>query len=156
MKNKFDISFVEKLRKIRAAGVETLPLGERYYDDDFRPLDERVKDLLGIVNNHNIKSTEVIYFIMYDIEDNKIRTQISKYLIRKGCSRIQKSIFIARNDRKTYNEISSTLKEIQEMYDNRDSIIIVPVSTDEMRAMKIIGENIDFDLVLDKKNVLFF
>jgi CRISPR-associated protein Cas2 len=32
----------------------------------------------------------------------------------------------------------------------------VPVSTDELRAMKIIGQNIDVDLIVRNKNTLFF
>ena len=39
---------------------------------------------------------------------------------------------------------------------NNDSIFLVPVSTDEIRAMSVIGQNIDFDLILQNKNTLFF
>jgi CRISPR-associated protein Cas2 len=39
-------------------------------------------------------------------------------------------------------------KEVQDCYENEDSILLVPVSTDEIRAMKMIGVNIDFDLAL--------
>ncbi len=92
---------------------------------------------------------------MYDIESNKVRTLVAKYLIRKGCTRVQKSIFIASTERPVFDEIRKDLKEVQECYDNSDSIILVPVSTDEIRAMKVIGQNIDFDLALKNKNTLF-
>ncbi len=98
----------------------------------------------------------MIYFIMYDIENNKIRTHIAKYLERKGCIRVQKSVFIAESERKRYDEIHATLKEVQEMYENRDSIFLVPVPADHFRAMKVIGESIDFDLVTNQRNTLFF
>lgn len=97
----------------------------------------------------------MIYFIMYDIESNKVRTLVAKYLIRKGCTRVQKSIFIASTERPVFDEIRKDLKEVQECYDNSDSILLVPVSTDEIRAMKVIGQNIDFDLALKNKNTLF-
>lgn len=97
----------------------------------------------------------MIYFIMYDIEHNKIRNYIAKYLERKGCSRIQKSIFIANTDRKLYNEIHNTLKAVQEMYENNDSIFFVPASTDEIKAIKIIGKSIDFDFITGSKTTLF-
>ena len=97
----------------------------------------------------------MIYFIMYDIESNKVRTLVAKYLIRKGCTRVQKSIFIASSERPVFDEIRKDLKEVQECYDNSDSILLVPVSTDEIRAMKVIGQNIDFDLALKNKNTLF-
>ena len=98
----------------------------------------------------------MLFFVMYDIEDNKVRTHIAKYLIKKGCVRIQKSIYIADQKPAIYREIHDTLREVQDIYDNKDSIILVPISTDEMRAMKIIGENIDFDMSLGNKNTLFF
>ena len=98
----------------------------------------------------------MIYFVMYDIENNKVRNLVARYLIKKGCTRIQKSIFIASTDRNVYNQIQTDLKEVQECYDNNDSIILVPVSTDEIRSMKLIGQNIDFDLALKNRNTLFF
>jgi CRISPR-associated protein Cas2 len=42
------------------------------------------------------------------------------------------------------------------MYDNNDSILIVPLSEDYARAMKIIGQDVDIDLILHSKNTLFF
>lgn len=42
------------------------------------------------------------------------------------------------------------------MYDNNDSILIVPLSEDYARAMKIIGQEVDVDLILHSKNTLFF
>lgn len=119
-------------------------------------MNERVRKLLGIFKHANQKTGQMIYFVMYDIENNKIRTYISKYLIKKGCTRIQKSIFLADSSRPEFNEIHQTLREVQEIYDNYDSIMLVPVANDQLRAMKIIGKNIDMDLFLGNKNTLFF
>ena len=93
---------------------------------------------------------------MYDIENNKVRTSIAKYLEQNGCLRVQKSIFFAQSQRQTFNKIHADLKHIQELYDNNDSIFLVPVSTDQVRAMKIIGQNTDFDIIIGNKNTLFF
>ena len=93
---------------------------------------------------------------MYDIENNKVRTSIAKYLIKNGCLRVQKSIFFAESERSVFNKINSDLKHIQKLYENDDSIFMVPVSADQMRAMKIIGQNTDFDLIIGNKNTLFF
>jgi CRISPR-associated endonuclease Cas2 len=76
---------------------------------------------------------------MYDIENNKVRNQIAKYLIKKGCTRVQRSIFLADLNTDTYEMIKSDLTEVQAMYDNHDSILIVPVSMEHIRAMKVIG-----------------
>lgn len=156
-KKKKELSFPEKLRKIKRAGLEGSPgIREKSDPDPLKPLADRINQILGIVKQFKNNSEKMIYFVMYDIENNKVRTQIAKYLIKKGCARVQKSIFLASTDRAVYNEIKNDLKEVQECYENNDSILLVPVSTDEIKAMKIIGQNIDFDLILQNKNTLFF
>lgn len=152
------MTFVEKMRRINAAGIKNFKGVNQNFNDDLEleDLSSRVKKVLGIFNSHSNNSKNMIYFVMYDIENNKIRNYIAKFLLQKGCIRVQKSIFLADSERKTFNEIHNTLREVQQMYDNHDSIMMVPVSTDQVRAMKIIGENIDFDLVLGNKNTLFF
>lgn len=154
-----ELTFIEKIRRINAAGIKNFKAVNQQFDPDDIPLDDlpsRIQKVLGIFKNTSNDSKCMIYFIMYDIENNKIRNHIAKYLIQKGCTRVQKSIFLADTERQTFGEIHETLLEVQEMYDNHDSILLVPVSTDQMRAMKIIGENIDFDIVLKNKNTLFF
>jgi hypothetical protein len=42
------------------------------------------------------------------------------------------------------------------MYENFDSILLLPVTADHVRRMKIIGKTIDVDLILGNKNLLFF
>ena len=98
----------------------------------------------------------MLFFVMYDIESNKVRNLVAKYLIRMGCTRIQKSIFLADLEPESVSKIKSDLADVQSAYENNDSILIVPVSTDELRAMKIIGQNIDMDLIVRNKNTLFF
>ena len=95
-------------------------------------------------------------FRMYDIESNKVRREIVKYLEDKGCFRIQKSIFLASADRSVYEQIKVDLAEVQALYDNHDSIILCPISTDEMRAMKVIGQNLNMDVITQSNNTLFF
>lgn len=149
------ISFAQKLRKLKTAGIShaPMPLSEV---DELLPLDQRVRKIMGVFQNVNLKSTEMLYFIMYDIEDNKVRTHIAKYLIKKGCTRVQKSIFLGNSDRNVYTEMHQTIKEVQDLYDNNDSVFFVPISTDELRAMKMIGKNVDYELILNQKNTLFF
>lgn len=93
---------------------------------------------------------------MYDITSNKVRTLIAKFLLKKGYTRIQKSIFMADMPSDEVQDIAQKLTEIQKMYDNNDSILIVPLSEDYARAMKIIGQEVDIDLILHSKNTLFF
>ncbi len=152
---KAEISLAEKLRKLKEAGInESKPP-----DPEMEELDTiagRVVSILNIIKAKPLKSTEMTYLIMYDINDNKVRTQISKYLIKKSCVRIQKSVFLARTENKFFQEIYETLKEINEYYENKDSIILVPVNSTDVRSMKLIGQNIDIQMITDKPNTLFF
>ncbi len=152
------LPYIEILRKLSRAGIENSPVVNRQVGNlsNFPTLQERVNFLLGIMNKKSRPATNMLFFVMYDIESNKVRYHISKYLERKGCVRIQRSIFLADLDKSIYDEIRSDLAEVQSLYDNHDSIIVCPVSTDQLRAMKVIGENIDVDIIIHSRNTLFF
>ncbi len=119
-------------------------------------LAERIKEVLGIANNTKRNKTNMLFFVMYDIESNKVRTNIAKYLLKMGCYRIQNSIFLADIPREKYDKIRSDLAEVQALYDNNDSILITPISTDYLKSMKIIGKKIDVDIIMQNKSTLFF
>lgn len=152
------LPYIEILRKLSRAGIENSPVVNRQVGNlsNFPTLQERVNFLLGIMNKKSRPATNMLFFVMYDIESNKVRYHISKYLERKGCVRIQRSIFLADLDKSIYDQIKSDLAEVQSLYDNHDSIIVCPVSTDQLRAMKVIGENIDVDIIIHSRNTLFF
>ncbi|GAB4292209.1 MAG: hypothetical protein Kow0068_17480 [Marinilabiliales bacterium] len=155
-KNKKQLSFYEIISKIKNAGLELSdPLVDNSNDDSLEPVADRIKKIIEIFNSHK-NNHEMLYFIMYDIENNKVRTQIAKYIIRNGGLRVQKSVFIADTKRETYDKMHKTLKEINKLYDNQDSIIFVPVSVDFLRSMKLIGQNIDFELITNRRNTMFF
>ncbi len=155
---KHAIGLSEALRRIKAAGIrEVTPATPESGEEDFLlPLNERIIRILQIVRDDPQKATEMIYLIMYDITDNKVRTQISKYLEKQGCTRIQKSVFLARSEAKNFQEIHDTLRDVNEMYDNEDSIILVPVNASDARSMKLIGKNVQIEAITDKPNTLFF
>ncbi len=153
--------YLEALRKLKAAGLEN----PRYVneksnepDDDgeLPSLQERVDALIGIVSKPHRPPGNMIFFIMYDIESNKVRYNVAKYLIKQGCTRIQKSIFLADLNNTTYQQIRDDLTEIQALYENDDSIIVCPVSTDIINNMKVIGKHISIDIITRSKNTLFF
>ena len=97
-----------------------------------------------------------MYLIMYDIEDNRVRTNIAKYLLTKGCIRIQKSVYLARTTATIFEEINTTLADVQTAYDNHDSILLVPVQVANVSSMKIIGKDIQIQTLVDPPNTLFF
>lgn len=158
-KKKEPLPYIEVLRRLSRAGVRGSPPIDRTTGptEAMPSLQERVDFLLGLVNRpHTNTATHMLFFVMYDIESNKVRREIAKYLEDKGCFRIQKSIFLAEADRTVFEQIKQELAEVQALYDNHDSIIVCPVATDELRAMKVIGQHIDIDIIMRTRNTLFF
>jgi len=169
-KKKPPLSFVEQMRKIAAArlkppqgdGADVAGRAEATEGSDssdsgeLEGLELRIRRILGMTDRVKKEEGRMLFFVMYDIEDNKVRGLISKYLIRKGCTRIQRSIFLAETPIETYDAIKSDLAEVQATYENNDSIIILPVTTDYLRMMKVIGQKIEVDVITHTHNTLFF
>lgn len=157
-KKKEPPSFVEKMQKFIHAGISGSAVPNRIDNDldNLSSLEERVSKVLGIVNRSNRSATSMLFFVMYDIESNKVRNQVVKYLQRKGCVRVQKSIFLADLEIAEYNNIRNDLAEVQAAYENKDSILVVPISSDYLRSMKIIGQKIELNVIMHSKNTLFF
>ena len=145
----------ERLEKMTLAGIN--PQKEELVQDfELASLSSRIKEILNIIKSTPVKATTMTFLIMYDIENNKVRTRVSKYLEKKGCVRIQKSIFLTNTASKHFTEIYETLLEVQSYYENNDSILLVPFNTSDLRSMKIIGKEIHIETLLDKPNTLFF
>jgi CRISPR-associated endonuclease Cas2 len=81
---------------------------------------------------------------------------ISKYLEDKGCVRIQFSVFLCHSKNSKFVEIYETLRDINSMYENSDSILVIPINVSDVRSMKVIGKNIAIDTIIDPPNTLFF
>lgn len=152
------LPLLEQMRRLRGAALQTGSTDEvrPSSNGDIVSVDERVRTLLGIIGRQNKSRGRMLFFVMYDIESNRVRTLIHKYLKRKGCTPIQRSIFLADTSIEVYEEIKTDLAAVQEAYDNNDSIIVLPVSTDYLRMMKIIGQKIEVDVITHSRNTLFF
>jgi CRISPR-associated endonuclease Cas2 len=156
-RKEFDLK--EQIAKIQAAGLFRPPdqgsEPELSAEDQLAPLPERIKKILGILQGKPVKSTTMNYLIMYDIQNNKVRTLVSKYLLKKGCIRVQKSVFLVHSDHKKFDEIRETLVEINEVYENNDSIMLVPLNISDARSMKLIGKNVNIEQIIDPPNTVF-
>lgn len=160
-KKERDIGYIEKLQLLRRAGIahsKDIRLENQMNEhlEHVDDINDNIRKIIGIIQSTQNQKGMMMYMIMYDIENNKIRTYISKYLEEKQCTRIQKSIFIGKSDVSVYTEIHQTLKEVQDVYENHDSILIIPIAADQLRALRVIGKNIDFELFQGNKNTLFF
>jgi CRISPR-associated protein Cas2 len=158
-KKKPPLTFVEEMARLKSAGLkeDTSPNRPINTDIDGLPtLEERLKILFDIAKKTKHDPSRMLFFVMYDIESNKVRRHVVKYLERQGCSRIQKSIFLADLPVAKYEQIRNDLVEVQGCYENEDSILVVPISSDMLNAMKIIGQNINIDLITRNTTTLFF
>ncbi len=124
-------------------------------DDEMKPLAQRIQFILKIIQNEPLKATTMNYLILYDIEKDKVRNLIAKYLLSRGCIRIQKSVFLAHSDHKKFDEIQQTLADINDIYQNEDSIILVPLNVSDARSMKLIGQNVNISQIIDPPNTIF-
>ncbi len=157
-KEKEPLSYLLKLKRIKDAGLADSPTPNRLPNklDDLPTIEERISMIMGIINKPTRPACNMLFFVMYDIESNKVRTQIVKYLLRKGCTRIQRSIFLADLSSTAFEEIKRDLAEVQSLYNNHDSILVVPISSDYLQAMRVIGQSIEIDIITHAKNTLFF
>lgn len=156
---KVEYNLREKLQKIREAGLESNVPGEEPFpadNDKTLPLDERIHQILQLVNRPSENPYDMLFLVMYDIEDDRVRTHIAKYLLSKGCIRIQKSVYMARTSHQAFQEINNTLREVQQAYDNHDSILLVPVQASTISSMKIIGKDIQVQSLTNPPNTLFY
>jgi CRISPR-associated endonuclease Cas2 len=155
-KKEFDLK--EKIERLRNSGFseKTELLSSKKTElDSLKTLPERIELILGIIKKEPLKAIEMNYLILYDIEKNKIRNLISKYLIQKGCIRIQKSVFLVHSNHKKFDEIKETLAEINDIYENEDSIILIPINVSDARSMKLIGKNVDINQIVNRPNTVF-
>lgn len=152
---KFDLK--ERIAKLKAAGLTVQEEETNPEDGDLAiaPLPERIKKILGILKSKPVKATTMNYLILYDISNNKVRRLIAEYLLSKGCIRIQKSVYLCHSKHKKFTEIKNTLADINDTYENDDSIILIPINISDARSMKLIGQNVDIDQIVDPPNTVF-
>jgi CRISPR-associated endonuclease Cas2 len=155
---KANISLKERLLRIKEATLRPLADKEKIQSDvdELLTIPERIQLILGIIKSHAAKSTRMNYLILYDIEDNRVRVQIAKYLKQQGCVRIQKSVFLANSESSKFQDIYETLKDVNEFYENKDSIILVPINVSDVRSMRLIGSNVDVKVITEPGNTYFF
>ena len=76
------------------------------------------------------------FFVCYDISDDKRRLSLSKLLLRLGCERVQKSVFVAPNFKREEmlrlkNKVEKLLTiQYTEGGSPDDSVLYIPLDND--------------------------
>ena len=79
------------------------------------------------------------FFICYDISDDKRRLRLSKLLLRSGCQRVQKSVFVATDFERIEmlrlkNKVERLLNVlITEGSTLDDSVLYIPLDNDAVK-----------------------
>lgn len=154
---KHKLSILAKERKLQQSGVASSPPPNHYVPiDNYTSIDQRIKKIISIIQRKNRPATHMIFFVMYDITSNKVRTLVAKYLEQKGCTRIQRSIYLADLPSERFENIKNDLAEVQAAYENTDSILLIPISASHLDSMRIIGKDINVELITHTRNTLIF
>ena len=81
------------------------------------------------------------FFICYDISDDKRRLRLSKLLLRLGCERVQKSVFVAADfDRIEMLQLKSKIERLLNMLYTEgvsadDSVLYIPLDNDAVKGV---------------------
>ena len=86
-----------------------------------------------------------LYLLAYDISENRTRKLVSDYLLRQGMKRIQKSVFIGIIESARMAAIVGDLYEVNSLYMNEDSIVVIPLSRDRFKQSEMIGRDLRFE-----------
>lgn len=81
----------------------------------------------------------MIYLITYDIESPKKRKFISEILLSYGFKRIQKSVFLSRENIKFVDEIIEDINNLLQI--KEDSIIYMPLCREDFHKSYFLGNN---------------
>lgn len=87
----------------------------------------------------------MIYWVMYDITENKIRNRAVRACKDKGLYRVQKSIFIGDLNKNQKDELKIIMERLVD--ESTDSIYIFPSSRDMLYDTDLIGNGFDKELV---------
>lgn len=90
-----------------------------------------------------LKPTDATYCIAYDISNTKLRTRLAKKLKQKGCTRIQKSLFIIYRcaDKELAKIKTALLALLKDKTIDSDSVVCLPLGAQLLPPPFWIGNN---------------
>jgi CRISPR-associated protein Cas2 len=93
---------------------------------------------------------------MYDIENDKSRTKIAKYLEQTGLTRLQYSLFIGKMNFVKWQKTKQKIEKIFNQYASpNDKLYIQNIDENNFEKMEIMGNAPDIDFILHKQKVLY-
>ncbi len=102
------------------------------------------------------------FFVCYDISDDKRRLRLSKLLLREGCQRVQKSVFVAFDFERIEmlrlkNKVEKLLNvSYTEGVSPDDSVMYIPLDNDAVKDVIWQGSQDEWSKIIKKENGKFF
>ncbi len=98
----------------------------------------------------------ILRLVTYDIENNQMRTKMAKLLLQFGFIRLQKSVFCGQHNEDQWNKCKSKIDQnFEKWHSEGDSLYTIIIGRKSFEKMLILGEIPDFDMILNKKSVLW-
>ena len=95
----------------------------------------------------------MICWVIYDIEDNKIRNKVAKACKQAGLYRVQLSVFLGVLNNNEKDTLEIIFKDL--INEEKDRLYIFPMSKDELKQTVLLGQAFDKDFVTDEVKSLF-
>ncbi len=96
----------------------------------------------------------MIIWVLYDIENDKVRTKVAKICKQAGLYRVQFSCFLGTLEAHQKDTLHLQIEELID--EDKDSVYIFPMNQAELRQTVLMGKAFDKDLVTDEVKALFF
>jgi CRISPR-associated endonuclease Cas2 len=101
------------------------------------------------------------FFICYDISDDKRRLHLSKLLLRTGCCRVQKSVFVACDFERV--EMLRLKTKVDKLLNSQytegssldDSVLYIPLDNDAVKGVLWQGQTEEWTILWKKENLKF-
>ena len=84
------------------------------------------------------------YVICYDLEDDRRRGRVAKLLQQKGCSRVQRSVFVAPHyDRRAFGALKTAVRGLLARHPGvpADSVVFIPLRDGDEANIIALGSN---------------
>ncbi len=95
----------------------------------------------------------MIVWVLYDIQNTKVRNKVAKICKKYGLYRVQKSVFLGTIEDVQKEALSLEIEELIDL--DNDSVYIFPMNKSELRQTVLLGQAFDKKLVTDEVKALF-
>ncbi len=96
----------------------------------------------------------MLVWVIYDIVNDKKRSQVARACKQYGLYRVQKSAFLGNLNKNEIDELS--IKSGDLINANEDSVYIFPMCEEDFKKVKLLGQAFDKGLVTDEIIAKFF